>query len=458
MLCYLLQEDEDFIEEHWPALQEKAQAAAEAAAAEAEAAADAAAAAEAAKACRQAAAKAKAKAKAAAAAGQQGVGAGAVAGVGGTSVTGGGSWQRDQHSKQDAAAAGAPKLGRKSAHKYAKYGGLPVAGGAAEDAEGVADDKQPLTEQKSGSDQQRKQQQQLLQLVQAQPGQQQQLQQLHAQQQAILGQQQLLQVLQQQQLAKLEGPPGQPPSWVVISRPLPPAAAAAGSGANLQQQQRQRQRQPSLSQLLPVSSGLVLSPAGSLSAATAAAAAAPSPAAAPLLTSPQQQQQQQQRPRFVSPRGAQPSKLWLHDLVSCGYLLKPCPLCTGSRKGRSSTGRDKLIRYFDPVNPAKGYCNYCPELPNLMHGLLHVSRAQQISSDFHFVRASDVMALADVAGVQQYPLNGQQVLYLRPRPQQNRGYRCVDDVLLWCVSSAWFICCAVVQDAGLLDCCWPLAA
>jgi hypothetical protein len=429
LLCYLLQEDEDFIEEHWPALQEKAQAAADAAAAEAEAAADAAAAAAAAKAVCQAAAKAKAKAKvataaAAAAAGQQGVGVGAFGGVGGA-VAGSSGWQRDQLSKQDAAAAGLPKLGRKSAHKYAKYGGLLITGGPGDDQEQGADDKQQPVELKAGSDQQQKQQQ-LLQLVPMQPGKQQQQQQLAAQQPAVLGQQQLLQVWQQQQqqqqLAKLEGLPGQQPSWIVISRPLPPAAA--GSGANLQQQQHP-QRQPSLSQLLPVGlGGLVLSPAGSLSAAAAAA-----PSAAPVLTSPQQQQQQQ-RSRFLNPRGAQPSKLWLHELVSCGYLLKPCPLCTGSRKGRSSTGRDKLIRYFDPVNPAKGYCNYCPELPNLMHGLLHVSRAQQISSDFHFVRAGDVMALSDVAGVQQYPLNGQQVLYLRPRPQQNRGYRWAAGVLL----------------------------
>jgi hypothetical protein len=155
---------------------------------------------------------------------------------------------------------------------------------------------------------------------------------------------------------------------------------------------------------------------------------------------------------------AAPAKLWLHELVSCNYLLKPCPLCTGSRKGRSSTGRDKLIRYFDPVNPAKGYCNYCPDLPNIMHGLLHVSRAQQISSDFHFVRAADVLAIADVSAVQQYPLNGQQVMYLRPRPQQNRGYRC-DTLLLFghkylfmcmytCVSVP-FACLACAAEQGL---------
>ncbi|KAF6259107.1 hypothetical protein COO60DRAFT_1700967 [Scenedesmus sp. NREL 46B-D3] len=445
VVCKLSQEDEDFAEEHWPALQEKAQAAADAAAAEAAAAAAAAAAAEADKACRQAAAKAKAKAKASAVAAAAQQGAEGTAGGGDASVTGSGGWHRDQHSKQ--AAAAMPKLGRKSAHKYAKYGGLPVLGGPAQEPQQPSDNKQQL-ELKAARDQ-HKQQQPPLPQQQQQQQQQQHLQagqqQLSGQRPAVLGQQQLLQVWPQQlqqQIAKLEAQPAQQPGWIVISRPLPAAAtaaAAAGSGAGLQlhhQQQLQlqlQQRQPSLGQRLPVTTGLVLPPAGSLPAA-AAAAAAPPPPPATLLTSPQQQQQQQQqqqRPRWLPPRGAPPAKLWLHELVSCGYLLKPCPLCTGARKGRSSTGRDKLIRYFDPVNPAKGYCNYCPELPNLMHGLLHISRAQQVSSDFHFVRAGDVTAICDAGGVQQYPLNGQAVLYLRPRPQQNRGYRlpgrCVAD-------------------------------
>eukprot|EP00775_Hariotina_reticulata_P005363 gene5363-5598_t len=78
----------------------------------------------------------------------------------------------------------------------------------------------------------------------------------------------------------------------------------------------------------------------------------------------------------------------------------------------AADNREVLITYFDPDEPAHGYCTYCPQRTSKPR-LLQIRR-----STYHeVVKAADVSRIADVSGIQHYVINGAKVLFLRPRPQ-----------------------------------------
>lgn len=138
----------------------------------------------------------------------------------------------------------------------------------------------------------------------------------------------------------------------------------------------------------------------------------------------QQHQQQQQQDGMMKEEAAAAEernfeeedvdgRSWLHALVTCPWLFKPCPDCC-----RSHTGREVLMTYFDPSHPmARGLCSFCPDRAArstmVPGGLLQIRR-----STYHeVVKASDLGRLADVSGIQHYVINGAKVVFLRPRPQ-----------------------------------------
>jgi len=78
------------------------------------------------------------------------------------------------------------------------------------------------------------------------------------------------------------------------------------------------------------------------------------------------------------------SKAWLYQLVTCPFLFKPCPQCSATHNGR-----EVLITYFDPDEPAHGYCTYCPQRASKPR-LLQIRR-----STYHeVVKAADVSRIA----------------------------------------------------------------
>lgn len=99
-------------------------------------------------------------------------------------------------------------------------------------------------------------------------------------------------------------------------------------------------------------------------------------------------------------------RAWQHALVTCPWLFKPCPSCC-----RTHTGREVLMTYFDPSQPAaRGMCGFCPDrvarAAAAPGGLLQIRR-----STYHeVVKAADLGRLADVSGIQHYVINGECML------------------------------------------------
>lgn len=121
--------------------------------------------------------------------------------------------------------------------------------------------------------------------------------------------------------------------------------------------------------------------------------------------------------RFQSSRYIQ-DKEWLYRLITFPSYFTPCPGCTG---GARTPKREQLMTQFDTEYPYRVYCSHCPECKDRINSgcLLQVRR----SAFKDVVKATDITRFgADVAGVQQYTLNGSKVIYLnREQTQEKKG-------------------------------------
>lgn len=100
------------------------------------------------------------------------------------------------------------------------------------------------------------------------------------------------------------------------------------------------------------------------------------------------------------------SREWLYRLVTFPSYFTPCISCTG---GSRAPKREQLMTQFDTQYPYNVFCSHCPECKTRSTTLLQVRR----SAFKDVVKASDIQRFgADVAGVQQYTLNGSKVIYL----------------------------------------------
>jgi hypothetical protein len=59
---------------------------------------------------------------------------------------------------------------------------------------------------------------------------------------------------------------------------------------------------------------------------------------------------------------------WLYELLRAEQLFTPCPNCSSQHKGWAV-----LLSYFDPEQPQRSYCGYCPEIAELPR-LLKIKR------------------------------------------------------------------------------------
>lgn len=97
---------------------------------------------------------------------------------------------------------------------------------------------------------------------------------------------------------------------------------------------------------------------------------------------------------------------WLYRLVTFPSYFTPCTSCCG---GSRTPKREQLMTQFDTQFPYSVYCSHCPDSRTRSSTLLQVRR----SAFKDVVKASDILRFgADVAGVQQYTLNGSKVIYL----------------------------------------------
>eukprot|EP00878_Enallax_costatus_P025241 GHUV01026999.1.p1 GENE.GHUV01026999.1~~GHUV01026999.1.p1 ORF type:complete len:283 (-),score=73.98 GHUV01026999.1:402-1250(-) len=107
---------------------------------------------------------------------------------------------------------------------------------------------------------------------------------------------------------------------------------------------------------------------------------------------------------FVS--GHSSSHEWLYRLVTFPSYFTPCTHCCG---GSRTPKREQLMTQFDTQYPYSVYCSHCPDCKTRSSTLLQVRR----SAFKDVVKATDIQRFgADVAGVQQYTLNGSKVIYL----------------------------------------------
>lgn len=97
---------------------------------------------------------------------------------------------------------------------------------------------------------------------------------------------------------------------------------------------------------------------------------------------------------------------WLYRLVTFPSYFTPCVYCCG---GSRTPKREQLMTQFDTQYPFKVYCSHCPGCKDRSATLLQVRR----SAFKDVVKVADIQHFgADVAGVQQYTLNGSKVIYL----------------------------------------------
>lgn len=111
------------------------------------------------------------------------------------------------------------------------------------------------------------------------------------------------------------------------------------------------------------------------------------------------------------------SREWLYRLVTFPSYFTPCVSCCG---GSRAPKREQLMTQFDTMYPYKVYCSHCPEVRTRTDGsLLQVRR----SAFKDVVKATDILRFGcDVAGVQQYTLNGSKVIYLnREQTPERKG-------------------------------------
>ncbi|GBF96302.1 hypothetical protein Rsub_09097 [Raphidocelis subcapitata] len=105
---------------------------------------------------------------------------------------------------------------------------------------------------------------------------------------------------------------------------------------------------------------------------------------------------------------------WLYRLVMFPSYFTPCHGCCG---GNRTPKREQLLTLFDTQSPCRVYCSHCPEQRTRGPWLLQVRR----SAFKDVVKASDILRFGcDVAGVQQYTLNGSKVLYLNREAAPDR--------------------------------------
>ena len=194
----------------------------------------------------------------------------------------------------------------------------------------------------------------------------------------------------------------------------------------------EQQVQPVLSTLAPAVLPTVLPavPSGSSSSQQTQGVgtyeAAPAAAASPAVTSPLMQTQATAAPAqsldTSASAGSVPSaasmgvevvssvgdgsREWMYHLVTFPSYFTPCTHCCG---GNRTPKREQLITHFDMDEPGRVYCSHCPEHKTRSLSLLQVRR----SAFKDVVKAVDILRFgADVAGVQQYTLNGSKVIYL----------------------------------------------
>lgn len=121
--------------------------------------------------------------------------------------------------------------------------------------------------------------------------------------------------------------------------------------------------------------------------------------------------------RFNASRYIQ-DKEWLYRLITFPSYFTPCPSCCG---GARTPKREQLMTQFDTEYPYRVYCSHCPECKDRVNSgcLLQVRR----SAFKDVVKATDIQRYgADVAGVQQYTLNGSKVIYLnREQTPEKKG-------------------------------------
>lgn len=121
--------------------------------------------------------------------------------------------------------------------------------------------------------------------------------------------------------------------------------------------------------------------------------------------------------RFNAARYIQ-DKEWLYRLITFPSYFTPCPSCCG---GARTPKREQLVTQFDTEYPYRVYCSHCPECKDRAGSgcLLQVRR----SAFKDVVKATDIQRYgADVAGVQQYTLNGSKVIYLnREQTPEKKG-------------------------------------
>jgi hypothetical protein len=121
--------------------------------------------------------------------------------------------------------------------------------------------------------------------------------------------------------------------------------------------------------------------------------------------------------RFQASRYIQ-DKEWLYRLITFPSYFTPCASCTGCAR---IPKREQLMTQFDTDYPYRVYCSHCPECKDRVNSgcLLQVRR----SAFKDVVKATDIQRFgADVAGVQQYTLNGSKVIYLnREQTPEKKG-------------------------------------
>ncbi|KAF6266616.1 hypothetical protein COO60DRAFT_6155 [Scenedesmus sp. NREL 46B-D3] len=103
--------------------------------------------------------------------------------------------------------------------------------------------------------------------------------------------------------------------------------------------------------------------------------------------------------------------------VTFPAYFTPCVSCCG---GSRAPKREQLMTLFDTACPYQVYCSHCPEVKDRNDGsLLQVRR----SAFKDVVKATDIARFGcDVAGVQQYTLNGSKVIYLnREQAPERKG-------------------------------------
>jgi hypothetical protein len=143
-----------------------------------------------------------------------------------------------------------------------------------------------------------------------------------------------------------------------------------------------------------------------------------SPHCSPAVTTAACEQQQDMGIMMAAVGGYSTNREWLYRLFTFPAYFTPCVSCCG---GSRAPKREQLMTLFDTLSPYQVYCSHCPEVKKRGNDgtLLQVRR----SAFKDVVKATDVARFGcDVAGVQQYTLNGSKVIYLnREQAPERKG-------------------------------------